>query len=404
MITVDEYRERVAALGEALPEEMKPLSAAHGYVTAQAALAVYPVPPFDNSAMDGFALRSSDVSDVPYSLPVAMDIPAGSTHVQPLEPGQAARIMTGAMMPAGADTVVPVEKVENSADHMGKDPLSTVTLTEIPQAGKHVRLSGEDIEAGELAIPAGTRLGATELSALASIGIGSIAVRRQPVIGILSTGSELKAPGQTLEPGQIPDSNSTLLRSMVIEAGCTPVMLQTSGDDVADFEATLNQAGGYIDALLTTGGVSAGAFDVVKEYLSTQGVEFTKVAMQPGKPQGCGHADVAGRKIPILCFPGNPVSVYISMKLFGSTLINTLVGASTDINWVQMPANQSWHTSKGRTQFLPAVITSDGVGPATGGGSGSHLVYSLTKAHVIASVDADVDTVQRGDLVKVWIP
>lgn len=402
MKTFDDYRSLVLSLGSPLPTEVKALSSTLGFVCAEPVMATYPVPPFDNSAMDGFAVRASEISSG-VTLPIAVDIPAGRVDVPPLSEGTAARIMTGAPVPAGADAIVPVEQVEDAGGHMAREARTEVTFTGEAELGRHIRLAGKDIEEGELAVPAGTMLTASHLSALASIGTGVVRVHRKPIIGILSTGTELVEPGQPLKPGQIPDSNSLLLRSMVAEAGGIPVVLRTSGDEVADFEAALRSET-YIDALITTGGVSAGAFDVVKEYLSGHGIEFHRVAMQPGKPQGCGVLNVDGRPVPTLCFPGNPVSTYVSMLVYGRALMARLTGASTDIPWTDLPAAADWSTPPERAQFLPAIITAEGVAPATAGGSRSHLVYSLTKASALAYVDADVESVSRGDIVKVWIP
>lgn len=403
MISFDEYREHVLSLGSPVSTETLPLHAADGMVTAEPIFARFAVPPFDNSAMDGFAVRADDVADLPVTLRVSADIPAGRTDVPELEPGTAMRIMTGAPLPSGADTVIQVEKTENAGQNMASEAPEEVTFLETASTGANVRMAGEDIAAGELAVEAGVRLGPTQLSALASIGHGYVCVHRKPVIGILSTGSELRRPGESLLPGQIPDSNSTLVRLMVRAAGGKDVVLSTSSDDPAHLAATLEKHGAYLDGLITTGGVSAGAFDVVKEHLRSRGVDFVSVAQQPGKPQGSGLVTLAGRQIPIVCLPGNPVSVFVSMKVYGEAMIATLAGMSdTTIPWQTWQTGTSWRTPEGRAQFMPVVAENGFVVPAASGGSGSHLVYSLMKTRGLAYVPADVDEIAEGDAVKVW--
>lgn len=403
MISFDDYRERILALGKPVSAQTVPLHEADGMVTAEPIFARFSVPPFDNSAMDGFAVRAEDVADAPTTLRVSADIPAGRTDIPELEPGTTMRIMTGAPMPAGADSIIQVEKTENADQNMLTEAPDEVTFLESVSPGVNLRMAGEDIDAGELAIEAGTLLGPTQLSALASIGHGYVRVYRKPVIGVLSTGSELKKPGEDLLPGQIPDSNSTLVRLMVRDSGGKDIVLTSSSDDPQQFAAVLEKAGAYIDALVTTGGVSAGAFDVVKEYLRDRGVDFMSVAQQPGKPQGSGMLTIGEREIPVLCLPGNPVSVFVSMKVYGEAMIANLSGRTdTDIPWREHPAGTSWTTPAGRAQFMPVVADGDRVIPAGSGGSKSHLVYSLIKTRGLAYIPAEVETVNEGDSVKVW--
>ena len=403
VISFEEYRERILTLGSPVSAQTVPLHEADGMVAAEPVFARFAVPPFDNSAMDGFAVRAEDTGDAPVTLRVSADIPAGRTDIPEIEPGTAMRIMTGAPMPAGADAIIQVEKTEHADRNMLSQAPDEVTLLESVSPGANLRMAGEDIDAGELAVEAGTLLGPTQLSALASIGHGCVRVHRRPVIGILSTGSELKKPGEDLLPGQIPDSNSTLARLMVRAAGGKDIVLTASSDDPQQFAASLEQAGTYVDALITTGGVSAGAFDVVKEHLRGHGIDFLSVAQQPGKPQGSGMLSVSGRQIPVLCLPGNPVSVFVSMKLYGDALIARLSGRTdTDIPWRDHPAGTSWTTPEGRAQFMPVVADGDRVIPAASGGSKSHLVYSLVKTRGLAYVPAEIDRVEIGDALKVW--
>ncbi|MDO5723795.1 MAG: molybdopterin molybdotransferase MoeA [Flaviflexus sp.] len=402
MIDLADYRELVSQLAEPVSTQLLALTMAKGHVLAEPVFARYPVPPFDNSAMDGFAVRAADIASLPVTLPISGDIPAGHTGEEELPAGSAMRIMTGAPLPPGADTIVPVENVENSERHMLREHLDEVTIvTEVP-AGRHVRLAGEDIAAGELALEAGTRLGPEQLSALASIGHGSVTVYRRPVIGILATGSELVPPGQPLKRGQVPDSNSLLLRGLIERAGATAVPMSTRGDDPVAVEQAFSEAADSVDAIITTGGVSAGAFDVVKEFLTGRGVDFYKVALQPGKPQGCGRMSLGETTLPVLCLPGNPVSAFVSMKLFGEALIGALTGRVRPLPFKEAVAGESWTCRPGRTQLMPARSANGRVYPAISRCSGSHLVYLLSQTEGLIHVPADVTDIKEGDTVEVW--
>lgn len=403
MISFEEYRQMILSLGQPVSTETVPLHAADGLVNAETVFARYAVPPFDNSAMDGFAVRAVDIENTPVTLPVSTDIPAGRTDVGELEPGTAARIMTGAPLPPGADTIVQVEKTANADQNMLTEAPHEITVLEPVTHGAHVRFSGEDIAVGEEALAPGEVLGPTQLSALASIGHGYVKVHRKPVIGVLSTGSELKKPGEEIARGQIPDSNTTLVRLLVRASGAKDIVLSSSSDDPKDLAAVLDKAGTYLDGIITTGGVSAGAFDVVKEYLKDKNVGFHKVAMQPGKPQGSGILNLGGKDIPILCLPGNPVSVFVSMKVYGDALIANLSGrTNTEIPWQEWETSESWKTPPGRAQFMPVVARDGKVVRATSGGSGSHLVYSLMKTRGLAFVPTEIEEVRAGDKLKVW--
>lgn len=401
MIDLADYRELVSQLAEPVSTQLLALTMAKGHVLAEPVFARYPVPPFDNSAMDGFAVRAADIAELPATLPIAGDIPAGHTGDEELPAGSAMRIMTGAPLPAGADTIVPVENVENSGEHMRRQHLDEVTVIQAVDAGRHVRLAGEDIAAGELALEAGTRLGPEQLSALASIGLGSVTVYRRPVIGILATGSELVPPGQPLQRGQVPDSNSLLLRGLIERAGAIAVPMRTRGDDPAAVEEAFAEAES-VDAIITSGGVSAGAFDVVKEFLTGRGIEFYKVALQPGKPQGCGRLTVGEKTLPVLCLPGNPVSAFVSMKLFGEALIGALTGRVRPLPFKEAVAGETWACRPGRTQLMPARSEAGRVHPAISRCSGSHLVYLLSQTEGLIHVPADVEEITEGDTVEVW--
>jgi molybdopterin molybdotransferase len=282
--------------------------------------------------------------------------------------------------------------------------------------GSHVRRAGDDVAPGTVVLRAGTPLRARDLSTAASAGHGELLVHPPVRVGVLSTGSELVAPGTPLAHGQIPDSNAVLVAGMVLESGGVPVLLGAVDDEPDALRGLLAARLGEVDAVVTTGGVSAGAYDVVKEVLAPLGdVAFDKVAMQPGKPQGFGTLRDGERPVPLFALPGNPVSVFVSFQVFvhpALTRMRALVagGARPTVTAV---AAQGWRCPAGRRQYIPVVVetpdASDGsarrvrVRPAAAGGSGSHLVASLALADALAVVGDDVEEIHEGDAVSVMM-
>lgn len=406
MKEIAEHFADVMALGSATRSTRTPIDEARGLVLADDVTARFSIPPFTNSAMDGFAVRASDVAPGT-TLEVTADIPAGGHSDLPLAPGTAQRIMTGAPLPEGADAILQVEFTEDAAHNMLAAAPATVTPASSAanlSEGANVRPAGEDIAAGAPAFAAGTRLTPAHLAALVAIGYADVPVHARPRVGIIATGEELIAPGYELAPGQIPDSNSVLLRHMVAESDATPVPFTCHSDTQQTFLAGITDVIDHVDMIVTSGGVSAGAFDVVKAALRSLGVQFTKVAMQPGKPQGFGLlTDSGGRRVPIVCLPGNPVSVFVSWQLFGAPLLARLFGLpsrSYESMFRPAIAATGWSRKPGRTQFLPCIFNDDGeVSPATSGGSKSHLIAALPAATGLARVPAEVAEVQPGDQV-----
>ncbi|WP_246099894.1 gephyrin-like molybdotransferase Glp [Tessaracoccus rhinocerotis] len=397
MRTVEEHLSAVLALADPLPPVTATVHPDPATVLAADVVARYPVPPFDNSAMDGFAVRSDDVGSAPCVLAVVGDVPAGTASTQTLQPGQAIRIMTGSPLPAGADAVVPVEHTDQLP---GDQPLpAQVEVRAAVPAGRHVRRRGEDIEVGAKVLAAGDPATPAAAAAAASIGHAQWQVRPRPRVLVVATGAELVAPGDPIGPGQIPDSNGLLLSGLVTQFGGEVAAVLRVGDEPQEFIEALATAGS-VDLALTTGGVSAGAFEVVRQVTSGS-VEFVKVAMQPGKPQGLGHWGMAGRRVPLLALPGNPVSVFVSAWLFARPLIAHLAGRPAQLATRQLPALDGWRTPPGRRQYVPVAITPDGVRPAHALGSGSHAIASLHLADGLAVVPADVDEVHAGDVLEV---
>lgn len=411
MRTVVEHQRIVAALfGPAEPSEVA-VPESLGFATFTDVDAPLSLPGFDNSAMDGFAVRADDLADAsaddPVTLPVAADIPAGRTDDLTLEPGTAHRIMTGAPMPAGADAVVPVELTDAVVGPVAAAP--TVTFTAAPERGRHIRRGGSDIEAGTRALPAGSVIGAPQIGLLAALGLAEITVARRLRVVVLSTGSELVEPGKPLRHGQIYESNGAMLTAAVIEAGAAGRHLHFVPDNTADFAARLDEVADDADLIITSGGVSAGAFEVVKDALSATGtVEFVKVAMQPGMPQGCGHFPSSrGRRVPIITLPGNPVSALVSFEVFIRPALRAAMALPADRERIRARLGADIRSPRGKRQFLRGVLDAgprDGVvGVDPIGPPASHHLRYLAEADALIDVPADVEAVEAGTLVDVLV-
>jgi molybdopterin molybdotransferase len=407
--SVEEQLDSVLAAVRVLPTHRVAVHEAHGATLRETVRAAVSIPVFDSSAMDGFAVRCADVTDAsadrPVPLTVVADLPAGSGDDPPLGPGQAARIMTGAPVPSDADTVVPFE---DTVDGLA-DSLTTTTVLRAPRAsGAHVRRAGEDVRAGEVLLSPGTLLGAFQVSAAAAAGVPTLLVSRRARVAVVSTGSELVAPGKPLRHGQVPESNSALLVGMATAAGAD-VVARVSVDDegraLRHLVTRLTTGDDRVDVVVFSGGVSAGAFEVVRTELSAR-MAFTRVAMQPGKPQGFGALPDGTL---LFGLPGNPVSAAVSFEVFVRPALAALHGRTTLHRPVlRLPATAAWRPPAGRRQYLPAVLspTADGtwgVRPATRGGSASHRAGGLGRAHALAVVPAGTGSVDVGDLVDVLL-
>ncbi|UFU03561.1 molybdopterin molybdotransferase MoeA [Ruania suaedae] len=403
--TAAEHRRHILATVTPLPPATVDLAATGGLVLAGDVRSTTAIPLFDNSAMDGYAVRAAELTGAdehaPVAMPVSADIPAGATRIDPLAPGTVARIMTGAPLPEGADAIVPVERSDGGTEQ--------VHLTLAPEVGRHVRRAGDDLAAGDLVLAAGTTLGARHVAAAAAAGHGRLTVHPRPRVAVISSGTELIAPGTTPEHGQIPDSNSYLLAELVRQAGADPIRIGAVPDDEATFARILAETSGQVDAIICSGGVSVGAYDVVKAVLAPEpAMWFGPVAMQPGKPQGFGRL---GDGTLVFTLPGNPVSVYVSFEVFVAPALRALAGhaASPEIPVTAARAWQGWSSPAGREQFMPVRIVTAAtesdpvevvrVQPASARGSGSHLVGTLASADALARVPAEVTEVRPGDLI-----
>lgn len=397
VITVSEHRATILAAVRPLGRLTIPLPDALGSTLVAPAHAVVDLPVFDNSAMDGFAVRFADVATASaasaVSLRVVADLPAGSDADPSFGAGEAVRIMTGAPLPTEADTVVPFE---DTAAGLAGSLENTRVIRAPRRQGAHIRHRGEDGTAGTTLVPAGTALGPLQLSALAAAGVARVTVSRRPKVAVLATGDELVPPGSPLSPGRIPDSNSLLLASLAHEAGADVVLQRTVPDVDADVRAAIADAADLrADAIITSGGVSAGAFEVVKTAVSE--MTFVQVAMQPGRPQGFG----AGRPL-MFGLPGNPVSAAVSFEVFVRPALLAMQGRThLDRRMLRLRAATGWGSPLGRRQYVPITLIDGGVMPAAA--HGSHRAAGLARADGYAVVPEDVDAVAVGDLVDVMM-
>ena len=407
--SVEEHLATILAATAALPVERVPITAAHGRTLREPVRAAVDIPVFDNSAMDGFAVRFADVRDAspatPATLRVVADLPAGSDADPALASGEAVRIMTGAALPSAADTIVPFEDTTGGL----ADSLGSISVESAPRAaGAHVRRAGEDARTGDEVLGAGIELGPLQVAAAAAAGVAEVVVSERPRVAVVSTGGELVDPGGPLRRGQIPESNSHLLTALAAAAGAVVVKRASVPDDEAQLEELLTEltdpsSAEAADVVIFSGGVSAGAYEVVKSTLATT-MTFTKVAMQPGKPQGFGRLDTGTL---LFGLPGNPVSAAVSFEVFVRPALLALQGRRTLARPVlTLPAAAGWRTPPGRRQYLPVSIDRSDprawqVVPATSGGS--HLAGGLARADAYAVVPADVDAVAAGDPVDVML-
>jgi molybdopterin molybdotransferase len=395
MRSVDEHQQVVAALIGPRAAAAVPLAEALGLVLAEDVVAPMSLPGFDNSAMDGYAVVAEDISGAteqqPVMLQVAEDIPAGRTDPLTLEPGTAHRIMTGAPLPSGATAVVPVEVTDGATD--------TVAIHATARAGQHIRRAGEDVEEGTTVLRAGQVVTPAVLGLTAALGLSRLKVVPRQRVVVMSTGSELVAPGTALQPGQIYESNAVMLAAAAKDAGAEVITAPMSSDDVDEFRAVLNRHAGEADLIITTGGVSAGAYEVVKDALSAAGVEFVKVAMQPGMPQGAGRID----DTPIITLPGNPVSALVSFEVF----IRAPLRAAMGFPKPQRPRltaelSEDLKSPRGKRQFRRGVLDVDRAAVSSYGPPASHHLRWLASANCLLEIDEEVVELAAGSTVRVW--
>jgi molybdopterin molybdotransferase len=397
--SIAEHREAVTdllrALGDSDRTEVLPLSRALGRGLVNSVTAPMSLPPFANSQMDGYAVRCSDLPDGGADLGVAAPVPAGAGAAV-LAPGTAAPIMTGAMIPEGADAVVPIEQsVPDRFLAPGQDGRVKLPST-VP--GTYIRAAGSDIAAGEQALAAGTFLGPAQLGLLAALGITEVEVYRAPTVLLVTTGDEVVEPGQPLPAGKIYDSNGTLLEAAMTQAGLRVLRAGISTDNPDELRNLLRSKGAGADLIVTTGGVSQGAYEVVRQAMADQPVEFLHVAMQPGGPQGIGSFD--GK--PFLGFPGNPVSCLVSFEMFLRPALAALLGAPAARPPVRARLRQPLTSPAHKHQVRRGSLRPDGTVQLEGGES-SHLMHALAGSNALVHVPEGVAALAAGDEVEVWM-
>lgn len=398
-MSVDEAREAVLASIGALPEVEVELTEALGMTLAEDVAAGYDIPPFDNSAMDGYAVRAADIAGAspqrPAELFILGDLPAGRAPGVSVERGQALRIMTGAPLPRGADAVVPVEATRSEGQR--------VYILEGVARGENVRRAGEDVRAGETVLEAGREVTAAELGMLASLGYARVRCFRRAVVGIISTGDELVDVGEELTPGKIRDSNSYTLYGMVREAGAEPMRLGVVRDDASLLERAILENLERVDLFVTSGGVSVGDYDMVKDVLGKLGeMNFWKVAMRPGKPQAFGR--IGGK--PLFGLPGNPVSVMVSFEQFVRPALLKMMGRRDLFRpTVTAVLDAPLGRKTGRTEFIRVVASwREGRYHARPTGpQGSGILSSMVKGNALAVLPEEVGRLEPGCEVTIQL-
>lgn len=399
MLTVEEARSRVLDAVRPLAPTELPLERAVGLAAATNVISNESLPRFDNSSMDGYAVRAADVAAAaqrPVELRLLGEVRAGDPGSSTVEPGAAVRIMTGGAVPAGADAVVPVEQTDETGE--------VVVIREPVAAGAFIRRAGEDVVRGAVAVGAGCDIASGEAALLAALGVDPVLVRPSPLVAVLVTGDELVDAGAEVTPGCVRDSNSIALRTLVAEAGATPVSVSRVPDDYDTLRRAVARAADEADLVVSSGGVAVGRYDLVKQVVEELGsIDFWKVAMQPGKPVVLGEV----RGTPFLGLPGNPVSVHVSfeqfvrpalLKMRGRTdVLRPRVRARLGSAVTKPPLRQ--HFVRVRLEAGAEVWTAHPTGP-----QGSHVTSSLVGCHGVAIAPAGIDRLESGTevIVEVW--
>ena len=401
MLSVEDALDLVLAQVHPLDAERVPILDTLGRVLAEDVCADGDIPPLSNSAMDGYALQAGDTLDAdpqnPARLRVIHDLRAGYTTDLEVTSGTAIRIMTGAPVPRGADTVIPFEEVERDGDW--------VTVPHPYPIGKNVRPAGEDVRRGQLVLKARTVVRPQEVGMLAALGKREALTIRRPLVGILATGDELVAPESPLKPGKIRNANSYSNAAQVLKYGGVPMPLGIARDDVGEVTERVREGlARGIDLLLTSGGISAGDFDVVKEVLATEGeMRFWQVRMRPGKPLAFGRIG----DVPLIGLPGNPVSAMVSFELFARPAILKMLGRE-DLSkpTVQATLAEDVKTRAGFRHFLRVVLEEEDDGRYLArltGGQGSGILLSMVRAHGLAIIPEEEAGLRAGSTVRVML-
>ncbi len=401
MLTIDEAQSRILATVVPLGAESVPLADAYGRFLAADLTAPVDLPPWDNSAMDGYAVRAEDTADGEVVLALLETVGAGSVAAARVARGTAIGIMTGAPVPPGADAIVIVEDTDGAR-------AGSVRVRGRAKPGQHVRRRGEDVRSGTVVLRAGARLTPAAVGLASSLGRTTLDVRRRPIVAVLSTGDEVVAPGTALQGGQIWSSNNASLAGQILEAGGVPLDLGNAPDRLEDTIAALARAVEAADVVITTGGVSVGAFDVVKEAHAAVGAtaEFWKVHMKPGKPLAFGRVETGGRSVPLFGLPGNPVSCMVNFAQFVRPWLRRALGDPKPfLPVVEAIAGEAFDEAPGRARLIRVWLSRDGdriVAHSTGSQS-SGVLTSMVRAHGLLLVGIDALPPQGGERVRVQI-
>ncbi|HSB00336.1 MAG TPA: gephyrin-like molybdotransferase Glp [Anaerolineales bacterium] len=407
LLSVDQAHARILSNFQPVTTETLPLTGCSHRVLAQDILAANDLPPFDNSSMDGFAVRAADVleaaADAPRRLRVVADIPAGSQPTISLAAGEAARIMTGASMPEGADAVVPVEDTDFNNRDAGTPAPGEVQIFKAVKAGANRRPRGMDIQAGNVVLYTGRVLKPQDLGLLAMLGLAKVLVYRKPRVALFSSGDELLPVEAPLEESKIRDSNSYTLAALAEEAGADVIRLGVAKDSYDSVKALLEKAVELdVDLILSSAGVSVGAFDFVKQVIESNGkMDFWRVNMRPGKPLAFGEYG----KIPFIGLPGNPVSAFVGFEVFVRGAIQRLGGSSSGGRPTVRVHCEEQIDSDGRESYLRARVREENgsfVANLTGH-QGSGNLHSLVQANALLIIPAGVKCVPAGQEVSAWL-
>jgi molybdopterin molybdotransferase len=407
LLSVEQARQRILSQFQPVNSEAIPLTESDNRILAADITAADDLPPFDNSSMDGFAIRGVDSLNAapasPLTLRVVADIPAGSAPKVSLAAGEAARIMTGAQLPAGADAVVPVEDTDFNNRDAGSTAPQAVQISKPAKSGENVRPRGMDVRKGNIVLQKGQRINPQTAGILAMLGFPNIEVYKKPRVALLSSGDELLDVSAPLESGKIHDSNSYMLAALIKSANADVLPLGIAKDTRASVTNLIEQAAAQnADLIISSAGVSVGAFDYVKEVVESNGaLDFWRVNMRPGKPLAFGNY----RNIPFIGLPGNPVSAFVGFEVFVRDTIGRLSGISDGIRRTVRVRCDEEILSDGRESYLRAVIhEQDGVQTAKlTGHQGSGNLLSLVQADALLIIPAGVKCVPAGQEVSVWM-
>lgn len=407
LLSVADAQSRILSVFQPGSRQTIPLTDAGGRVLFEQIEASIDLPPFNNSSVDGFAVRSVDVEHAadghPVSLRVVADIPAGSSPTIALSQGQAARIMTGAPLPAGADAVVPVEETNFPYREFQPELPETVDILKAPSQDANVRPKGQDIHRGDVILPKGHRLRPQDLGILASLGFGSVTVYQQPRVALLSTGDELIRPDQPLSPGKIYDSNSYVLSALIHQNGGEILPLGFAPDDPDHVRGLLMEATRQgVDLIVTSAGVSVGAFDFIRQMIEQHGdLNFWRINMRPGKPLAFGSFE----GVPLIGLPGNPVAAYVGCQVFIVPVLRKLAGLPEPQRKMVRATLQEPVESDGRESYLRGIVqwSPGGYQATLTGHQGSGNLFSLVQANALLIIPSGVKSLPIDAPVDAWL-